>query len=751
MLAPFLSAKEVPIEIIIFDDGSNDGTEDAVTSLLEYYNHDRAYYYNSEIKRTHGISFTEALQHGNAPWFAIIDKPVRPNFVKLFKLLDEIEDINAEPVISRIPSPEIISSLINLKVPASANFIFNKGIIPPSDLFLNPFLEGGHGCELYLRMADLPDGALSHDAFAPEDRSILIPVNRNDAQVITFHGKLKNKQTSKGKAAKTQSEKPALDDAQVQTVLERIAFLRSEGHFAEALDLTNQILESNPDHVKAEEIKIFLLERLNRYVEASEMKFLRKRRMVHTQREIEEIKEDVLVSRPVLPDKPPLPEIELTKGPVHEERDDFRYSIIIPVTGVTQAFLETTLISVSLYCDPARTELIIIDNACLDDTYSYLDQLREKNFYNIKVIKNLRNAGFARSVNQGLDKARGEFLCVMHSDVVLESKALDALATILEKNKEIGLIGPVTDNTMNPEQAKEAGSDSTAWEQANYLDSFMLMFHKADALRFDDRFRQAWFEDVDLCWQVKQSGKMVAVATGVQVSHYFGATTDSMGLSYDSLTYQANQDRFNKKWNIAMPLPELPEEMDAVQELMQIGEAINVYYPEEQMAVRAKELLTSEVRTEILKSELDQRSLGNLIRVMMVLDQRDVMRQLEEKLSAPADPLLISELTHFYFSKNIYSRCTKYLDFNGGDGSLSQRLYRLRIAWGEKNLDLVSSLLQELIAAAPGHPELNKIAGDVHDFDGNKDEAEEFYTLAGQLDPFRFPWPKEEGNGDQEG
>jgi len=47
-------------------------------------------------------------------------------------------------------------------------------------------------------------------------------------------------------------------------------------------------------------------------------------------------------------------------------------------------------------------------------------------------------------------------------------------------------------------------------------------------------------------------------------------------------------------------------------------------------------------------------------------------------------------------------------------------------------------MLKELMDHAPANPMLYKLAGDIHKFSGNKEEAISFYDLAEQINPFEF-------------
>lgn len=93
--------------------------------------------------------------------------------------------------------------------------------------------------------------------------------------------------------------------------------------------------------------------------------------------------------------------------------NDKLVSIIIPVYNASR-FLEETINSIQEQTY-SNWEAIFIDDCSSDNSYDIIKQY-QKNDKRIKVIKNKINNGAAISRNNGIDYAKGEYLCFLDAD-----------------------------------------------------------------------------------------------------------------------------------------------------------------------------------------------------------------------------------------------------------------------------------------------------------------------------------------------
>ncbi|TVQ15498.1 MAG: glycosyltransferase [Balneolaceae bacterium] len=431
-------------------------------------------------------------------------------------------------------------------------------------------------------------------------------------------------------------------------------------------------------------------------------------------------------------------EAEVADAEISPEPGGIRVSIVIPTAVHRKPLLEECLAALSIYTDASSTELIIVDNASLDDTYDYLDQLEQDGFMNIRVISNRINRGFAAAANQGIQAASGKFICVMHNDVVVASDVTGKLAVLMEKNPEYGLIGPVSNRCMNPAQIRGGTRHEETLAEATLIDSFCMMFRADASPEFDEQYGLAFAEDADICYQLRSKGWKTGIAGHIYAEHYMGATTLEIGLDTNGPEYWINAAIFNQKWGLKTELPDFGDS-DEIDQLAMLGNLMNTYRPEEDLLAYAEGLLTRETRTKIMEAKHDRERLTSLIRALIVLDQRDILRYLEEKMDHyEPDAELALRLIHYYYDRNIYSRCLKYIDACGSNLPITEKYFRLKIAVGEKDSDKAVDLLNQLMNEAPVHPGIYKLAGDIHMLENNHKESEEFYSLAYQIDPIRF-------------
>lgn len=158
-------------------------------------------------------------------------------------------------------------------------------------------------------------------------------------------------------------------------------------------------------------------------------------------------------------------------------------------------------------------EFIIVDDASKDKTWQYLKSLNDKR---IKLIKNPKNLGLARSLNIALSKAKGEFIARMDADDISLSQRLEIQMSFMSKNPSIALCGTWVDLVDKSGEIigekKYPTKDITikkllAWQPSIIHPTFMATKEFYSHLKgYNPRFDLA--EDYELMMRAKNKFKM---------------------------------------------------------------------------------------------------------------------------------------------------------------------------------------------------------------------------------------------------
>jgi len=85
---------------------------------------------------------------------------------------------------------------------------------------------------------------------------------------------------------------------------------------------------------------------------------------------------------------------------------------------------------------------IFVDNNSTDGTIKFLEKIPKS-----ILIKNDINLGFAKAMNQGLEKVSSKYTVWLNNDTIVTPNWLTKMIGYLEKNPKYGAIGPVSNGT----------------------------------------------------------------------------------------------------------------------------------------------------------------------------------------------------------------------------------------------------------------------------------------------------------------
>jgi len=229
----------------------------------------------------------------------------------------------------------------------------------------------------------------------------------------------------------------------------------------------------------------------------------------------------------------------------------------------------------SLQENPASisTEIIVVDNASTDGSREAVPPGRP----DVRLIPNQENLGFARANNQGFRTARGKFILFLNTDTVIGKGALDRLCSRLQSHSDTGAVGPALFKDAatpqvsfgnridffaqwrqkyiwNPYYARRLKTDSRP-RTVGWLSGACLLARREALSRtggFDENFF-LYFEDIDLCYRIRQSGFKLLFFPDIRIRHT-GSGSTAPKARFCRFHYRKSQLYFYRKHNSGLSL-----------------------------------------------------------------------------------------------------------------------------------------------------------------------------------------------------
>ncbi|MCL6701606.1 glycosyltransferase [Pseudomonas sp. T1.Ur] len=233
---------------------------------------------------------------------------------------------------------------------------------------------------------------------------------------------------------------------------------------------------------------------------------------------------------------------------------------------LTKACLDS-LLTQSQY---PNLEIIVVDNHSSDQTPAYLCAWAEGHPDRI-IILNPDNKGFAAGNNVGLAAASGDYLVILNNDTIVTAGWIKGLIRHLRDNKEIGIIGPITNNIGNEakvgirydrvddmpaEAAQMTRARMGEWFEINTLAFFCVMFPRSTYEQIGglcEEYGLGFFEDDDYCRRVQRRGMRAACAEDVFVHHHLSASFNALGARKKQALFEKNRAIYESKWGSWVP------------------------------------------------------------------------------------------------------------------------------------------------------------------------------------------------------
>jgi GT2 family glycosyltransferase/glycosyltransferase involved in cell wall biosynthesis len=216
-------------------------------------------------------------------------------------------------------------------------------------------------------------------------------------------------------------------------------------------------------------------------------------------------------------------------------------------------------------------EIVAVDNASIDQTSEYLETYGKK----IKYVRINSNVGFIGGNNIGVSQSDAKYVVFLNNDTEVMPDWLDNLYNTFVYHPDAGGAGSkliFADNTLQ-EAGAAVFNDATGWNygrngevfdarynfvrEVDYCSGAALMvrcdvFNKLGG--YDYLFAPAYFEDTDLCFNIRKLGYKIYYCYSSHVIHYEGITNGT-DVNTGLKRYQIlNAPKFINKWRNELKL-----------------------------------------------------------------------------------------------------------------------------------------------------------------------------------------------------
>ena len=217
---------------------------------------------------------------------------------------------------------------------------------------------------------------------------------------------------------------------------------------------------------------------------------------------------------------------------------------IVIVSFNTKKILKSCLNSIFQNKFKGKLEAIVIDNNSLDGS----SLMVEKEFKEVTLIRNKENVGFAKAVNQGIKKSKGEFVLLLNSDIIVKENSLNLLFDFAKDKNDLGVLGGRLLNKegsiqgscyhlpnlwrtiINSEGFLKYAPQSQEPTQVEVVVGAVFLIPRKiikEVGLLDERYF-IYFEDLDYCRRIKNAGFKVFYLPKAEFVHFHGASGKSI-------------------------------------------------------------------------------------------------------------------------------------------------------------------------------------------------------------------------------
>ncbi|MBC2722687.1 MAG: glycosyltransferase family 2 protein [Desulfosporosinus sp.] len=245
----------------------------------------------------------------------------------------------------------------------------------------------------------------------------------------------------------------------------------------------------------------------------------------------------------------------------YKEKTMMRDISIIIVSWNTREILRKCLESLCNHTRNISFEIIVVDNNSSDGS----PEAVEREFPQVKLIRNQENLGFAGANNIGIKAGSGRYVALVNSDIIVLGDCIRRMTEFMDENPSVGMAGP---RILNPDRTLQVSCRHfpSIWNNLCQVLGFNKVFPKS-AL-FSEPLMKYWShdaqqkvdvlsgcfwvvrrkaldevgsldenffiygEDIDWCRRFQQSGWDVMFYPGAEAIHFGGASSSNAPIRF---------------------------------------------------------------------------------------------------------------------------------------------------------------------------------------------------------------------------
>jgi len=223
---------------------------------------------------------------------------------------------------------------------------------------------------------------------------------------------------------------------------------------------------------------------------------------------------------------------------IPQEAKPPKVSIIIPIKDNLE-ITHQCLTHLNRFTPKELYEVILIDNGCTDENRAKLAQIQ-----GVTLMRNEKNLGFSKAVNQGMRTAKGKYFCLLNNDVLVYPGWLEGMILAAEADPTIGIVGPLTNFAAGAQRTPFQGQPADmaarvriqhagAWATVPFVTFFCTLIKRELTEKIaeqdwpdrgcdDGLLPEIYFagaEDLHYCAEAQLVGYLAVIAQSVWVYH----------------------------------------------------------------------------------------------------------------------------------------------------------------------------------------------------------------------------------------